>query len=81
MTLRLANLFGELPRYCGNVGTRGFGLDVRLVQLWLSNRGADIKADGIFGQTSVKRLAEYQSSKGLPATGVADPALIAQLVA
>ena len=81
MTLRLANLFGELPRYCGNVGTRGFGLDVRLVQLWLSNRGADIKADGIFGQTSVKRLAEYQSSKGLPATGVAAPALIAQLVA
>lgn len=57
------------------------GLDARLVQLGLSDRGADIKADGIFGQTSVKRLAEYQSSKGLPATGVADPSLIAQLIA
>ena len=31
----------------------------RLVQLGLSDRGADIKADGIFGQTSVKRLADY----------------------
>lgn len=35
------------------------GLDARLVQLGLSDRGADIKADGIFGQTSVKRLADY----------------------
>lgn len=57
------------------------GLDARLVQLGLSDRGADIKADGIFGQTSAKRLAEYQSSQGLPATGVADPSLIAQLMA
>lgn len=57
------------------------GLDARLVQLGLSDRGADIKADGIFGQTSVKRLAEYQQANGLPATGVADLALIAQLVA
>ena len=57
------------------------GLDARLVQLGLSDRSADIKADGIFGQTSVKRLAEYQASKGLPATGVADPSLIAQLIA
>ena len=57
------------------------GLDARLVQLGLSDRGADIKADGIFGQTSSKRLAEYQASQGLPATGVADPSLIAQLIA
>jgi chitosanase len=55
------------------------GLDVRLVQLWLSDTGADIKADGIFGRTSAHRLKEYQSAKGLPATGVADVALIAQL--
>jgi len=55
------------------------GLDVRLVQLGLSDRGADIKADGIFGQTSQRRIREYQSAQGLPATGVADLALIAQL--
>lgn len=57
------------------------GLDVRLVQLGLSARGADIKADGLFGQTSVTRLKDYQRDKGLPATGVADAALIMQLLA
>ena len=56
------------------------GLDVRLVQLGLSDRSADIKADGIFGQTCMKRLKEYQTTQGQPATGAADPALIAQLV-
>jgi chitosanase len=55
------------------------GLDVRLVQLGLSEAGADIKADGIFGQTSARHIREYQSAKGLPATGVADIAVIAQL--
>ncbi|OGT18760.1 MAG: chitosanase [Gammaproteobacteria bacterium RBG_16_57_12] len=55
------------------------GLDVRLLQLGLSERGADIKADGIFGQTSMRRIREYQSTHGLPATGVADVALMAQL--
>lgn len=57
------------------------GLDVRLVQLSLSDRGADIKADGVFGQTSVKRIKEFQAAAGLPVTGVADVALIARLVA
>ncbi|MFH0730304.1 MAG: peptidoglycan-binding protein [Pseudomonadota bacterium] len=57
------------------------GLDVRLVQLGLSDRDADIKADGIFGQTSVKRIKEYQIRAGKPATGVADIALIAELCA
>ena len=57
------------------------GLDVRLVQLGLSAHGADIKADGLFGQSSAARLKNYQSAKGLPATGVADAALIVQLVA
>ncbi|MDH4285753.1 MAG: peptidoglycan-binding protein, partial [Gallionellaceae bacterium] len=56
------------------------GLDVRLVQLGLSNSGADIKADGIFGQTSVSRIKEYQTRSGLPATGVADAALIMKLI-
>lgn len=57
------------------------GLDVRLVQLGLSRHGADIKADGLFGQTSAARLKDYQKAKGLPPTGVADAALIVQLVA
>ncbi|HMW17970.1 MAG TPA: peptidoglycan-binding protein [Accumulibacter sp.] len=57
------------------------GLDVRLVQLGLSDWGADIKADGVFGQHSVECLKRYQKAKGHPVTGVADPALIAQLLA
>jgi chitosanase len=55
------------------------GLDVRLVQLGLSDRGIDIKADGIFGQTSQRRIREYQATQGLPVTGVADISLIAEL--
>ncbi len=57
------------------------GLDVRLVQLGLSDHGADIKADGVFGQTSSKRIAEYQVAHSLPPTGIADIALIMGLVA
>jgi chitosanase len=57
------------------------GLDVRLLQLGLSDRGVDIKADGIFGRTTQQLIKEYQSVHGLPVTGVADVALIAQLVA
>lgn len=57
------------------------GLDVRLVQLGLSSLGVDIKADGIFGQRSARCIKDYQASQGLPATGVADAALIARLVA
>jgi len=57
------------------------GLDVRLVQLALSDAGADVKADGIFGQTSSRLVREFQRTHGLPATGVADLALIARLIA
>jgi len=57
------------------------GLDVRLLQLGLSEAGVDIKADGIFGQTSARRLKDYQAASGLPATGVADLALVARLAA
>lgn len=55
------------------------GLDVRLVQLALSDRDMDIKADGIFGQTSAKRVKQFQIQNGMPATGVVDIPLIAQL--
>lgn len=57
------------------------GLDVRRLQLGLSERGMDIKADGVFGPTSRNRLAEYQIAHGLPATGVATPELVVQLAA
>ena len=56
------------------------GLDVRLVQLGLSDRNIVIKADGVFGRQSRGCVMEYQSANGLPVTGVADIALIAQLV-
>jgi chitosanase len=55
------------------------GLDVRLVQLGLSERNIVLQADGIFGQESRRCVKEYQAANGLPVTGVADLALIAQL--
>jgi chitosanase len=57
------------------------GLDVRLVQLGLSKSGADVKADGVFGRNSADHVRAYQVSRGLPGNGVADAALIAELVA
>jgi chitosanase len=57
------------------------GLDVRLVQLALSDAGANVKADGIFGQTSSRHIRDYQQQQQLPPTGVADQALIAKLIA
>ena len=56
------------------------GLDVRLLQLGLSEQGVPIKADGIFGQTSAILLKQFQAKKGLPPTGVADNILIGRLV-
>ncbi len=55
------------------------GLDVRLVQLGLSDHGADIIADGVFGRASSRCIREYQATNNLPVTGVADIPLIAQL--
>jgi chitosanase len=55
------------------------GLDVRLLQLGLSEHGIDIKADGVFGQASFKCVKEYQAKNGLPANGVADITLITKL--
>lgn len=57
------------------------GLDVRLLQLGLSMKGVPIKADGVFGATTSGLLRQYQSDSGVPATGVADIALIAALTA
>lgn len=51
------------------------GLDVRLVQLALSERGAAIRADGVFGRVSAERVADHQRSVGAPVTGVVDRAM------
>lgn len=56
------------------------GLDVRRVQLALSDLGADIKADGVFGNASARSVREVQIARGMPVTGVADIALIGNLV-
>lgn len=55
------------------------GLDVRLLQVGLSELGMEIKADGIFGQTCYRLMKEYQSARGLPTTGVADVSQVLQL--
>lgn len=57
------------------------GLDVRLVQLALSEEGSDITADGIYGSDTVRCVKAYQTAHGLPPTGVAAPALIVELAA
>lgn len=59
------------------------GLDVRLLQLGLSlaDHRCEIRADGIFGSTTARWVKRYQEANGLPPTGVADAALVAQLAA
>ena len=57
------------------------GLDVRLVQLALSERGAEIQADGVFGRASSAHVADFQRANGRPVTGVADRALASALAA
>ena len=56
------------------------GLDVRLVQLGLSRRGVDIRADGIFGEDSARCVRGFQTVQSLPPTGIADAELIAALI-
>lgn len=56
------------------------GLDVRMVQLGLSRRGVDVRADGIFGQGCSKSIRDLQVARQEPATGAADAALIAELM-
>ncbi len=57
------------------------GLDVRLAQLALSDSGADIHADGVFGQASERCVRQHQAARGLPVTGLLDIAQIGALVA
>jgi chitosanase len=55
------------------------GLDVRQVQLGLSNRKLDVLADGLFGQTSFGVVKAWQLQQGRPATGILDAAQISEL--
>ncbi|MGH6645545.1 chitosanase [Aquabacterium sp.] len=55
------------------------GLDVRLLQLGLSERNVPVVADGVFGRGSVDAVRAYQLSQGLAGIGIADPALIMAL--
>lgn len=57
------------------------GLDVRLVQLALSDQGCDVGADGIFGNVTARFIRAFQRTTDLPETGVADASLIHKLVA
>ena len=56
------------------------GLDVRLVQLALSDQGCDVRADGIFGNGTSKFIRAFQRASELPETGVADAGLIHRLI-
>lgn len=57
------------------------GLDVRLVQLALSDRGCEVQADGIFGSVTGRFVQALQRASALPDNGVADPELIRRLIA
>lgn len=57
------------------------GLDVRLVQLALSDQGCDIRADGIFGNATARFVRAFQRTSELPENGVADAQLIHRLIA
>ncbi|HLT06652.1 MAG TPA: peptidoglycan-binding protein [Cyclobacteriaceae bacterium] len=55
------------------------GLDVRLLQLGLSEDGINVLADGIYGNASATAVKIYQNNHGLPVTGIADIPMIANL--
>jgi len=57
------------------------GLDVRLLQLALSDQGCDIRADGILGNGTARFIRAFQRTSELPETGVADAGLIHRLLA
>lgn len=81
-----------LPRGCYDgpePGTRDLavqspllrGLDVRLVQLALSDQGCDVRADGIFGAVTARFIRAFQRTSDLPENGIADTELIDRLIA
>lgn len=88
--ISLATL-AELPAGCFDgpqPGTRELsvrspllrGLDVRLLQLALSDQGCDIRADGVFGNATARFVRALQRTSDLPETGVADAGLVQKLI-
>jgi chitosanase len=57
------------------------GLDVRLVQLALSDQGCDLRADGVYGPVTARCIRAFQRASEVPETGTADAALIQRLLA
>jgi chitosanase len=57
------------------------GLDVRLVQLALSDQGCDLCADGVYGPVTARCIRAFERSLELPETGIADAALVQKLLA
>jgi chitosanase len=57
------------------------GLDVRLVQLALSDQGCELRADGVYGPVTARCIRAFQRSVELPETGIADAGLIQKLLA
>lgn len=57
------------------------GLDVRLVQLALSDQGCELRADGIYGNVTARCIRAFQRSHDWPESGIAAPSLIQKLLA
>jgi peptidoglycan hydrolase-like protein with peptidoglycan-binding domain len=60
---------------------RAGGLYVRLIQGWLVLHGFGLGADGEFGPATVRRVREFQATKGLPVTGSVDQVTYDELTA
>jgi len=57
------------------------GLDVRLVQLGLSEQGFDVRADALFGTGLRQAILAWQMRQGQPTTGALDAATVLALAA
>jgi chitosanase len=56
------------------------GLDVRRIQLALSDRGFDVRADGVYGRASENLVKQLQAKQNQPVTGMLDPAAVVALI-
>ena len=55
------------------------GAEVKQLQTWLNDNGADLTVDGIFGPKTESALKSYQEANGLVADGIAGPKTYAKL--
>lgn len=56
------------------------GMDVRMLQLALSEQQVAVTADGVFGKASANAIKAFQIAHGQEATGIADVAFIRKVV-